>query len=1292
MWQNKYIGIPYKEKGRDLTGIDCWGLLRLVYSEEFDIELPSFVSEYTENDTLSIQELVAQCKEGWEVLDKPTPGCLVLFRVLGTESHVGVAVSDTYFLHARQGQDSAIESFESRAWANRIVGYYAYSEKAPAAAVLNLVPHPLRTQRFTVEVPPGTTLDTLVPWVAKEYSVPEEIRSRIIIMLNGRVTTPEEWATTVLKETDRIEYRAVPTGGNSRMIFVMVAMIAIAIAAPYAVAAIAGYGATAAGVAAASASVALGGLGVGFNLAVMAISLVGSLLINAIAPVRPPEGPNDPGSSESQLMISGAANQATKYGAIPVILGRVRITPPLGAQNYVSYENERDTYLTMLLVWGYGPLEIDATTLKIGNINLSDYTLAKFSGTEDNKFITLDRKTTPDANTLARFNAIYGNDIEQVSKNITLACDGNPEGTPVTTSTETTYIDEEGIEQTTTTTTTTYIQPTPGPYSEAASTGVVNRIQVAIHFPQGLRKVKVKGSGAGNSETSPVVLRFQVKLGTGDWIDWNTITYGADAAKKDAFTITETYDLTTAQIVQVRVRRETGDNTDDNPDWRYTFDTVFLSATFTTNNSPAVDPKNCVIAKTALQIKASEQLSNSIEGINAIVQTYAKVWNGTSWVMGATNNPAALFRYVLEHPANPQRVLDAEIADKINLVQLQYWFNYCVTKGFTFNRIQAQAKSVLDTLRDICAAGRASPAMVDGKWTVVIDEPKPNIVQHFSPHNSWGFEGTRALPRLPDGLRITYYDESQDYQEAEVIVYASGESQETAELFEAIQLPGVTKAASVIDHAKWHMAQAQLRRESYVLNTDIEYIVANRGDRVKVTHDVPMWGLGSGRIKNRVTSSIFELDEPVPIDNGLAHTIRFRSNSGASNERTVKQQFTITGVQRTGNVSTIGLNSVHPLSVGDTVVVNANITSVNTSLAVITQVTPQGFSYAQTGANVTNTSASGTVTLTSGYYKNVEVTSTISSADANAGDLFLFGKYQQESQDLIIMSIEPTSNKSARITLVDYGVTPSYNIFTDYLTLTAEQVFQTNITTPPSFLQNAFGFNDIPIVTNLRSDDLVADIISPGTYAYKIKVSYANSPQLPNSVARVECQYDISTSVNSSNYRVISVPFLANNIDIPNVMVAETYKIRLRYISSDGRVGEWGAWNIHTVLGKLYNYGQVASVNVKRITRFLEIVPSFGTGAPIPDDFKHYEIRILRYQTPLGTLPDIWDSTDTSMLTTTTSSIASFDLKQFPVTDTLNRLSNTGVQYVIACRAVDSVNNYSETTALTAITIVAIPA
>ena len=37
MWQNKYVGIPYKDNGRDLDGMDCWGLARYVYNKEFNI-------------------------------------------------------------------------------------------------------------------------------------------------------------------------------------------------------------------------------------------------------------------------------------------------------------------------------------------------------------------------------------------------------------------------------------------------------------------------------------------------------------------------------------------------------------------------------------------------------------------------------------------------------------------------------------------------------------------------------------------------------------------------------------------------------------------------------------------------------------------------------------------------------------------------------------------------------------------------------------------------------------------------------------------------------------------------------------------------------------------------------------------------------------------------------------------------------------------------------------------------------------------------------------------------------
>lgn len=38
----QYTGIPYKVLGRDRSGIDCWGLISLVYRECWDVQLPDF--------------------------------------------------------------------------------------------------------------------------------------------------------------------------------------------------------------------------------------------------------------------------------------------------------------------------------------------------------------------------------------------------------------------------------------------------------------------------------------------------------------------------------------------------------------------------------------------------------------------------------------------------------------------------------------------------------------------------------------------------------------------------------------------------------------------------------------------------------------------------------------------------------------------------------------------------------------------------------------------------------------------------------------------------------------------------------------------------------------------------------------------------------------------------------------------------------------------------------------------------------------------------------------------------
>ena len=44
-WVNNYVGLHYEVGGRTKSGVDCYGLLCLVYREKFGIELPDWATD-----------------------------------------------------------------------------------------------------------------------------------------------------------------------------------------------------------------------------------------------------------------------------------------------------------------------------------------------------------------------------------------------------------------------------------------------------------------------------------------------------------------------------------------------------------------------------------------------------------------------------------------------------------------------------------------------------------------------------------------------------------------------------------------------------------------------------------------------------------------------------------------------------------------------------------------------------------------------------------------------------------------------------------------------------------------------------------------------------------------------------------------------------------------------------------------------------------------------------------------------------------------------------------------------
>lgn len=110
------IGIPYKEK-------DCWGIVREFYSRVFNVKLPEFYSQ-TPEGVEGKSGMILKCKTGFERVDRPEFGDILLLNVLGLPSHVGIYLSEVHFIHTTEGKNCTVDRIFT--WRHRIEGYYRW--------------------------------------------------------------------------------------------------------------------------------------------------------------------------------------------------------------------------------------------------------------------------------------------------------------------------------------------------------------------------------------------------------------------------------------------------------------------------------------------------------------------------------------------------------------------------------------------------------------------------------------------------------------------------------------------------------------------------------------------------------------------------------------------------------------------------------------------------------------------------------------------------------------------------------------------------------------------------------------------------------------------------------------------------------------------------------------------------------------------------------------------------------------------------------------------------------------
>lgn len=1194
-WVAEYVGLPFAEHGRRRRdGVDCWGLLRLVYAERYGVLLPALTGEYeSTGDAPAIASLVGRESHSgrWRRTTEPAVGDAALFRV-PRGWHVGVVVADRRMLHAQVGSDSCVERIDTPTWGPRLEGCYRLG--GPVRVVGRS--RPLDGPRIDAEMPAGLTVSEML----LTLGVPPGPLLRVSV--GGVEVSPAVWDRVRPKPGRVVRVSAVvPTGGGGKdttRLILAIAVVAAAVAAPFAAGAL---------------GLSVLGTGtLGGGLLAAGVGLGGMLLVNSLIPPPRPRLSQGAGFRASPT-ITGARNEARPYGRIPVILGRHRIAPLYAGLPWTEIVGD-EQYLRVAFVVGYGQLAI--SEIKIGETPIESFEgvewevreglpddppLVLYPGTvlEDGLAVLLEeaggwslRTSGTDAEELS-IDVTWLQGLveltaggERAERTVSLEVEYAPAGSGQWVSVNgqspdfsrgmdflfrepevqlggsgvhgsevgwglgfagtkpaylpsTNYsweasgyvlveqagVHEFGVDSSDAADVFVDDRPIASFYGThgtqgggvpdfSGHTGQINlaqgwhriRVRVEARSTSGALALGWKRPGDGGMSVIPAAsLRTNPGFGSVGlayrWFDTSRYLSSITVTGNEARTLRRSIAWAVERgQYDVRIRRLTPDTDDER-----VLDKVHWTALRTIRpDDPIAMPG---LAKLAVRIKATDQLAGALDTVNCVAHSVLPDWEPGqfgAWIRRATSNPASCYRAILQGPANARPLAD----DRLDLDELAAWHHACSQAGFEFNGVVDVEGTVFDRLADVASAGRASFGMRDGRYSIVRDRAQTVPVQHFTPRNSWGFTGRRAFPDLPHGLRVRFLNRLVGYQQDERLVHDDGYDESNATDYETIELFGVTDPDQVWKHGRYHIAVARLRPEIYELHADFEHLACTRGDLVLVTHDVTLWGLGSGRVSELVVDAGSNLtglvlDDPVVMEAGKTYQVRVRLEDGTSWAKPVNTS--------PGRWSQVNFDPVSPVD-------------------------PR----------------------------------------PKVGDLWMFGELGKETRELLVRSIEIDPDLSARLTLVDHA--PAVH--------EADQgeipPWDSGITVPPDYEDRP----EAPVIESIRSDDFVMVRGSDGTLRPRMAITLKRpSGRRPiPTVAQVRTrEKPPSGEAGSSWTHHPYAPIENSQISVLDVEEGVTYQIRLRVLTADGRASDWVEAE-HTVVGKSLPPPDLAAFDVQRLS------------------------------------------------------------------------------------------------------------
>jgi cell wall-associated NlpC family hydrolase len=123
MKRSEFVGIKWKDRGRDFGGVDCFGLLLLYYKHIRGVVLPDYEYDTTWckcGDTFFLEEY----QKLWKKTSKPATDDVLIFYGVDGMMHTGICIGSGKFLQSVRKAGVVISRINT--WKPRFYGAFEY--------------------------------------------------------------------------------------------------------------------------------------------------------------------------------------------------------------------------------------------------------------------------------------------------------------------------------------------------------------------------------------------------------------------------------------------------------------------------------------------------------------------------------------------------------------------------------------------------------------------------------------------------------------------------------------------------------------------------------------------------------------------------------------------------------------------------------------------------------------------------------------------------------------------------------------------------------------------------------------------------------------------------------------------------------------------------------------------------------------------------------------------------------------------------------------------------------------